>query len=277
MSYLSVSTWSLHRLLGPLRWTVWNAETGTHDTVQQEQPERYTLLELPQEAASRGYKALEICHFHFPAVDEAYCAELRQAFESSGISFDTLLLDYGDLTSSDDVRVRRDLELMRQWIEIASRCGARQIRIIAGEADPTDQAALANSGRLLAELAQFAVDKQVRIVTENFKSLTSTGENCLAILERAGNAVGLISDFGNFEEPFKYDELARTAPHSVSVHAKAHYDEEGNPDAAEFNRCLEAVSEAGYRGAYVLIYDGPGDMWEGLERIRVLVAPFADR
>ncbi len=213
-------------------------ETGTHRTTQQDQPEVMTLLELPQEAAARGFKAVEICHFHFPSVEPEYCARLRESFREAGISFDTLLLDYGDLTSGNPERVESDLELMRNWIETASRCGARQIRIVAGEAEPTNQAALKQSARLFAELGYFAADKQVRVVTENFKALTSTGENCLELLRVAGDAVRIITDFGNFKGQAKYVELAMTAPYSVSVHAKPHYDENGHPDQEEFERCF---------------------------------------
>lgn len=275
-SYLSVSTWSLHRLLGPLRWTGWNADAGTHETREDAQPEVHALLELPEEAARRGYAAIEACHFHFPRTDDAYLAELRAAFEAAGVRFDTLLLDYGDLTTSDERRFAADLALIRRWIGIAAQAGARQIRIVAGEAPPTDADAIARSAAALAELAAYADSLGVRVITENFKALTSTGDSCLRLLEQAGDAVGMVTDFGNFKGDAKYDELASIARRSVSVHAKAAYDGEGLPDVPEFVRCLDAVKAAKFDGAYVLIYDGPGDMWEGLERIKRIVRPYAE-
>lgn len=275
-SYLSVSTWSLHRLLGPLRWTVWNADAGAHETHEDAQPEVHTLLELPAEAVRRGYAAIEVCHFHFPRTDDAYLDELRAAFEAAGVRFDTLLLDYGDPTSGDERRVAADLALIRRWIGVAARAGARQIRVVAGEAQPADADAIARSAAMLSQLAAYAEPLGVRVITENFKALTSTGDSCLRLLEQAGDAVGMVTDFGNFKGDAKYDELAAIAPRSVSAHAKAAYDGEGMPDVPEFVRCLEAVKAAGFDGAYVLIYDGPGDMWEGLERIKRIVRPYAE-
>ncbi len=274
-SYLSLSTWSLHRLLGPLRWTVWNGETGEHETHADEQPQIHTLLELPAEAARRGYKAIEVCHFHFPRTDDAYLAELREAFEAAGVRFDTLLLDYGDLTSADERRAAADLAFVRRWIGVAAKAGARQIRVVAGEASPTDIAAIARSAAALAKLADEAESLGVRVVTENFMALTSTGDSCLRLLGLAGTKVGMITDFGNFQGRAKFADLAAIAPRSVSVHAKAAYDEAGLPDVPEFVRCLESVREARFEGAYVLIYDGPGDMWEGLERIKRIVLDYA--
>lgn len=271
MSYLSVSTWSLHRLLGPLRWTYWDAETGTHRTHVQDQPQIHTLLELPEQAAKRGYRAIEVCHFHFPATDESYFMQLRQSFADAGVSFDTLLLDYGDLTTTDETRSSADQQLFRDWIDVASLCGAKQIRLIAGEAAPTDVLTIRQSAMALSKLNEYAAARNVRVITENFKELTSTGASCLRLLGETEGSVRMITDFGNFRGENKYGEIASTTPYSVSIHAKAAYDESGNPDETEFKRCLEAVKSSGYDGAYVLIYDGPGDMWEGLERIKQIV------
>jgi len=274
MSYLSISTWSLHRLLGPLRWTEWDAESQEHVTKLQDQPEELTLLELPAEAARRGYKALEVCHFHFPSTGADYADKLRLAFEAAGIAFDTLLLDYGDLTTTDTARLEADMAYIRQWIDIAERAGARQIRIIAGDAAPTDSEALRQSAARLTQLADYADPRGVRVVSENFRPLTSTGASCARLLRDTQGKIGFITDFGNFQAPTKYEEFQAILPSSVSVHAKAHYDAAGLPDETEFRLCLDAMRASGFDGAVVLIYDGPGSMWDGLERIRPIVEQY---
>ncbi|RIX60220.1 sugar phosphate isomerase/epimerase [Paenibacillus nanensis] len=273
MSYLSVSTWSLHRLLGPLRWTVWDESARARKTVIQEQPELLNLLDLPEEAAKRGFKAVEICHFHFPSTDSAYLEQLKKAFVSAGISFDTLLLDYGDLSTADSERAEADMSFMREWIRAASIAGAKRTRIVAGEAQPGDAEALERTAGRLLQLAEFAETLSVQIITENFKALTSTGESCMRLMDKVGGKVGLITDFGNFGGERKYTELAMTIPVSVGIHAKSECDEQGYPDEAEFQRCLEAVRQSGFDGSFVIIYDGPGDMWAGIDRVRRLVEP----
>lgn len=274
MSYLSISTWSLHRMLGPLRWTRWNALTGTHDIAPEEQPECFTLLELPAEAAKRGYQAIEVCHFHFPATDETYLEELRQSCLEANVSLDTLLLDYGDLTSDDPVRAEADKAFMAKWIGIAASCGAKRIRIVAGEAPPQNEEAISRSAAALADLAKIAGPLGVRVISENFKPLASTAASSLKLLREAGPQVGFITDFGNYNGRDKYEQIALTVPYSSSVHVKPVYDENGIPDEQELKLCLEAVQSASYNGAYVLIYNGPGDMWEGLERVKKLVVPY---
>ncbi|TJY40814.1 sugar phosphate isomerase/epimerase [Cohnella pontilimi] len=274
MSYLSISTWSLHRLLGPLRWTEWDEAAGTQKTREEAQPQLLTLLELPAEAARRGYRAVEVCHFHFPSTENAYLEQLRESFSTAGIAFDTLLLDYGDLTAADELRYEADLHFIRRWIDIAAWAGAKQIRVMAGEAPPSDENAIRVSATALCELAEYASGRGVRVITENFGSLTSTGESCARLLQETGDKVGMITDFGNFKPPSKYEEFAVTLPHSVSVHAKAQYNEDGIPDVTEYRHCLDVMKASGYNGAIVLIYDGQGDMFEGLERIQRIVEPY---
>ncbi|KIL41661.1 xylose isomerase [Gordoniibacillus kamchatkensis] len=274
MPYLSLTTWSLHRNLGPMRWTKWDEERGAHATVVDEQPQTVSLLELPGVLMSRGFAAMEVCHFHFPDTSESYLRELRGAVERAGIRFYTLLADYGDITNPDERRREADIEWMKGWIDVASAAGAERIRIIGGDADPASREAVALAAAQLQRLVDYARDKNVKVVTENFHPLTSTADNCLALLDACGGELGLTSDFGNFKGPAKLQELSRTVPRSESIHAKAMTDGSGLPDAEEFRSCMDVVRQSGYEGPITLVYDGPGDMWAGIERVRELVEPY---
>ncbi|NQX57239.1 sugar phosphate isomerase/epimerase family protein [Paenibacillus qinlingensis] len=274
MPFISLTSWSLHRNLGPLRWTRWDDNTQTQFTEAQDQPELLSLLELPAVLAEKGFSSLEVCHFHFPETNEAYLLALKGAFTDAGLRFYTLLLEYGDISSPDEVRRQSDIAWIKGWIDIAAHAGAERVRIIAGEADPSDRDALARSIEALRELGQYGKERGVRVVTENFKSLSSTGDNCLAIIKGCGDVIGFTSDFGNFKGEQKFDELVQTIPHSESIHAKAQTNAAGVPDEAEFIRCLNIAKQAGYEGPLTLVYDGPGDMWDGIERVKQLAEPY---
>lgn len=274
MPFLSLTSWSLHRLLGPLRWTRWDESTRTQITVAQEQPELLTLLELPATLANKGFASAEVCHFHFPETSEEYLGALKESFQSANLRFYTLLLEYGDVSSADEDRRTSDIAWIKGWIDIAALAGAERVRVIAGDAEPSDVQALVRSADALRELGEYASSRGVRVVTENFHSLTSVADNCLALLQQCEDALGFTSDYGNFKGSDKFEALAQTIPFSESIHAKAQTDAEGFPDADEFIRCMEIAKQAGYEGPITVVYDGPGDMWEGIERVRKLVAPY---
>ena len=152
--------------------------------------------------------------------------------------------------------------------------GAERVRVIGGDSDPEDQEALTRSSRHLNELVEYAENVGVRIVTENFRSLTSTAANCIQLYRNCEEQIGMIADFGNFGGSTKYEELAMILPYSESVHAKPNFDSDGVPDEDEFRKCLDLLADANYNGPITLVYDGPGDMWEGIDRVRKIAETY---
>ena len=126
----------------------------------------------------------------------------------------------------------------------------------------------------------------VQVITENFRPTAERADQLLAILELCDGKVGTCADFGNFPStssgqgkgPDKHDELAAIAPKSTSAHAKALYDEEGHPDRAEMERCLDVMAAAGFDGPISLIFDTPfhrgEDEWDNLAVLREIVLPY---
>jgi sugar phosphate isomerase/epimerase len=273
MPHLSLTTWSLHRNLGPLRWTVWDEETKSQKTRIEVQPETMALLELPAELAKQNFQSLEVCHFHFPSTNPDYLVLLKNQFRESGMTFHCLLVDYGDISHADPVRRVSDLNFIKKWIDIAQGVGAKSVRVVAGEANPDDSQALARSKSSLKELVDYAEPKGVRIVTENFKPLASTMVNCQDLIAAGNKQIGLTVDFGNFKKEEKYEAIEALMPVAESVHAKANYDQEGIIDEEEFRKSLSLVINSGYSGPITLVYDGPGDLWAGINRIKAVVEP----
>ncbi len=276
MPHLSLTTWSLHRNLGPLRWTDWDEEKGTQLTRLEEQPETVSLLDLPAKLAKENFRSLEVCHFHFPSTDDHYLNQLKEAFYQNGLTFHCLLVDYGDISSANSVRRESDLTYIRKWIDRAAIVGAKSVRVVAGESESADQEALKRSIDGLNALARYAEPKGVRIVTENFKALSRTRTNCQALIEAGKGRIGLTVDFGNFKVEEKYDAIKALMPVAESVHAKANYDQEGTIDAIEYKKSLDIVRASGYDGPITLVYDGPGDLWAGIDRIRKVAAPYCE-
>lgn len=273
MPELAMSSWSVHRTLGP-------TYPGLGLTAGPRAPEypygggSLALLDLPAAAAAHGIRNLELCHFHFPRTDAAYLRELRLRFDEAGVVPLTLLIDAGDVSAADDDSRDRDLASIRAWIDVAAALGARQVRAIAGLARPEDADAVQRSGDALAALAQYGATHGVRVLTENWLALSMRPETLLAVLDRAGPAVRLCVDFGNYTGPAKYEALALIMPRAVTVHAKADYPQAGRMDEEDFRHCLDLSRQAGFDGHYVLIFDGDGDEWTRIGQMIPVVQPY---
>ena len=188
MRRLSLTSWSVHPLLQPGN----PASNGSTASAALQ------LTELPARMRDAGIGTLEICHFHIPSTEEPYLAQLRAAIEDAGIELFSILIDSGDISQADETKRDADMRMIEGWIDIAALLGAKVVRVIAGDAPADDPEALGRSIDGLRQLAQYAQGRGVRVLTENFRALASTAENCIRILDELGGTVGLCADIGNF-------------------------------------------------------------------------------
>jgi sugar phosphate isomerase/epimerase len=274
MPRTSISTWSLHRGLGP-KYRLAADGSGHVEPDGGWGPGEWPLLEVPGQLAERGIQCLEICHFHFPSIDMGYIAELRRALEFAGVELWNVLIDGGDITHPEQSRREADLDWIRGWIGVAARCGAKNVRVIAGDAQPdTDGHAVRLSAAGLRQLSAYAQERGVRVMTENWHALTMRPKNLLTLLDRLEGEVGLCVDFGNYSGPTKYEDLAAITPRATSTHAKAHFPQAGQMDRDDFCRCLDLTRQNGFNGPYTMIFDGPGDEWSSLAMIQEELRPY---
>jgi sugar phosphate isomerase/epimerase len=226
-----------------------------------------------------GIHKVEICHFHLPTCDAAYLQELRGALDAAGVTLWQFLIDGGDITHPR--YADRDIAWIKEWIDIAATLGATRARVSAGRAQPSEEA-FAQSQAALADLADYAAARNVRLMTENWQTLLATPAAVFAVLDGLDH-VGLLADLGNWSGPTKYDDLTQILPRAESCHAKAHFAapaDENAPltsgmDREDYVRCLDICRAAGFSGPYSLIYDGPNaDEWAGLQAEMAVVAAY---
>jgi len=274
MPKLSISTWSLHRTLGPV-YPALDTHPGERVAETPYGDGALTLLDVPAYVAELDIHTLEICHFHFPRTDAGYLDRLRHNLDAAGVRLMTLLVDAGDIAAGDAGARERDIHCIEGWIDVAQRVGATRVRVIAG-ATPPDAAgrAVRDSIAGLTALAGYARARGVELITENWLALAARPAQLLTILDGLRGAVGLCADFGNYPAETRAEDLRAILPRAVSVHAKADWPAPGVVDEGGFGRCLDLTREAGFRGAYVLIFDDAGDERASILRLAGLVRPY---
>ena len=275
------STWSLHRQLGQVMYE-W-PDIRARAAVDEAPKGALDLLELPAQLAARGIGMLEICHFHFPRLDDGYIADLRQALATAGIELFSILIDAGDITHPDAEQRQKEMLWIGEWLEIAARCGARCARVVAGISvahEPGEWHAsevVKMSAANLRHLAALGRTLGVEVLTENFQPLAASAGVLNAILDLCVDEVGLCVDFGNLKGPNKYRDLAALLPRATSVHAKADFPAVGQMDREDFAHCLSLAQNAGFAGPYSLIFSSPGEEWEGLEQTQSFVEEWLEK
>ena len=247
---------TLHPRLGVSTWSLNKSITGGTP-----------LLDIPAQVAAHGLSKLEVCHFHLPSTADDYVAKFRAALDSAGVEFYTLLIDEGDITHPDPTERKKALALIDDWIDVAAEFGAKRVRVIGGNAEPSESALhLSEAG--FRSILRAADDYEIEVVTENWHRLLDRPAEVRTLLDRLDGRVGLKLDFGNWPSDRKHNDLPLIADLARCTHAKAHFPMPGQMDTEDFKRCLDLCTDAKFSGPHILIYDGPGDEWAALDQMR---------
>jgi len=265
---LSVSTWSVHELLGNL------PITGPADPPNGMASSGLPLVELPRAIAERGIHTLEICHFHLTSTDDNALSELRNSLEEAGIELWSLLIDAGNLNGP---AAARDIAWIEKWIGVAGRLGARNARVIAGQSAPTPEN-LAVSIEALKRLAKVAGEGGTRLMTENWFATLETPGAVHELFSQLDGALDLCLDFGNWDgRADKYGDLASIARYATSCHARADFLAPHQLDEEDFRRCLQLAVDADFHGPFTLIPAGQkGDEWQSIEAAANIAREFCE-
>lgn len=227
------------------------------------------LIDLPARAKAAGIGTLELCHFHFADTSAHAINALRTAAAAAEVEIFSILIDAYDISQADDTLREHDITQVAHWIDIASQLGASHVRVIAGEAPASDSAALRRAITALVRLQSHASARGVTVLSENFKSLAATPANWLAIHTALGH--GGCADIGNFPAETRVHDFAQVIGQAASVHVKASYDDAGEIIPDQVQQCLAAARAAGFSGPTTLVYDRPGDRWQGIAVLHSLV------
>ena len=261
-----VSSWALHRTLGVTYPD--SPATGPQSTeTLSDSP--LALQDLPKAIREHEFDAVELCHFHLPGVDRVQLEELRSAFDSEGVTIQSLLIDDGDL--SDPANGDRDAEWIAKWMDAAAILGAERARVIAGKS-PFSREAFERSFAHLSRLADQASDAGVRLTIENWYPLLDSPKPVLEMLDRMEGRIGLCADFGNWDAPRKYQDLPEILPRAETCHAKCDFLDADTVNVEDYGKCLDLAHAAGFSGPLVLVNGGPADEWHALELSRQAIA-----
>lgn len=260
--------------MGPLAYVAWDQDSMTMTEEVEDHPALLGLFELIGRLGAEGYGGVELAYPHLKDCSDEGLAELRRIAGLAGVELNSLLLDFGEPGTADEVRHDAEMALYREWIDAAAKAGFRRVRIGAGEGsgDSGDsEDAFVRAAETLVLLSAYAEHAGIRVVTENLGSLLGSSDRVLRMLSDTGGKVGLTADYGNFKDD-KYRQLEEILPHAETVHAKAREDGGGQLDSMDFRRCVELTRKAGYAGPLSLTYLGEGDPWTKLAEMRELSA-----
>ena len=260
----AVSTVTLMKALGKPMYEL-DAANGKQ-TGAPVQPATIDLLDVPAKAAAQGFHEFDLSVYHLPSIQHGYLADLRSAFAEANVELFQLLIDTGDVDSSDPEERAAGIAHIKFWMEIAVELGARGVRYVPGDGEPSPET-IRSSGEAFRELFDFARNLGLKPATENYRHFNMRAGDLLGVLEHSERDYGVIADFGNARGPNKYETLEAIMPRATSIHAWAEVDEKGDLISEDFRRCLTIARDKGFDGPIMLQSGYPVDVFENTREV----------
>lgn len=201
--------------------------------------------------------------FKDKANDAEYLKDLKTRADDQGVKSLLIMIDgEGQLGDPDSKKRSQAVENHYKWVEAAQFLGCHSIRVNAGSGGSYyEQVGRAADG--LRGLSEFASDHGLNVIVENHGGLSSNGEWLTKVISTVGMVnCGTLPDFGNFhvgngEWYDRYQGVRELMPYAKAVSAKSHdFDSAGNETKTDYEKMMQIVLRAGYRGYVGIEYEG---------------------
>ena len=225
-----------------------------------------TVPQVVEYCAQHGLDALDATGYYFkgyPNVpdDETITALKRQAFVNGVVINGTGVRN--DFAVTDAAARARDLQMVKNWIDVAHKFGAGVIRVFSGVRVPEGQSfesVLEWMVPAFRECADYGKRNGVIVGLQNHNDFVRTAEQTIRIVKAVDSDwFGVILDVGSLREHDPYEEIEKLLPYAVSWQLKetVWYGKKEVP--TDLARVKAIIDKLGYRGFLPIETLGEGD------------------
>ena len=225
-----------------------------------------TLEELVDFCAANGLDALDATGYYFPGYpkvpsDETIYSLKRRAYLNGvSISFTAVKNDF---TLPGTAARKKEVQLVKDWIEVAVKLGAPMIRVFTGP----DQVPGYSYNQVVKwmipdfqECAEFGKRHGVVIALQNHEDFVRTADQVIEIVNAVNSPwFGSILDVGSLRKFDVYREIEKLLPYAVSwlIKENVWYGEKAVP--TDLRKIKAIIDRGGYRGYLPILTLGEGD------------------
>ncbi len=225
-----------------------------------------TLSDVVRFCALHGIEALDATGYYFPGYPKAppddYVRNLKREALVNGVTvFGTGVRN--DFSVSDAAAHRSSVQLVKDWIEVASRLGASVIRVFSGRGVPSNHSFDQVLEWMIPDLQECVAHGQrhgVVVGLQNHNDFLKTADETI----RVANAVnsewfGIVLDIGSLRQGDPYAEIEKLVPYAVSWQLKEKVGYGAKEAPTDLRKIKAIIDKAGYRGFLPIETLGPGD------------------
>ncbi len=224
-----------------------------------------TLEEVLRFCSDIGFEAVDPTGYYFPGYpsvpSDEYVYQIKKrsfrlGMDISGTGVRT------DFSVADPAKRAADVELVRQWVEVAAKMDAPVLRVFAGKGVPegyTERKAMDWAVEGIEQCVEFGKKQGVMIVLQNHNELLKTVDQVLYIRKKIPSEwLGINLDIGSLRAGDPYEEIEKLAPYAYTWQIKEKVYRKGVEEKPDLPRLMKIIKDSGYRG-YIPIETLEGD------------------
>ncbi len=215
-----------------------------------------TYADVIRMAAGTGADGVDLTAYWLPDTNDETLFALKRLAYRLAVSIYSVGIRARMAQPSPELRDDA-VAMVRQWLDVAERLGASQLRVFGGDVPrgATEDQAVGWAVETLKRCAEEASRKGIILGLEDDGGVTTTAERTVEIVKKADSPwTGVTLDVGNFVDD-AYRQIEVCAPFASNVHFKSQVRVAGRRQSADWPRILRILRKAGYRGYLALEYE----------------------
>ncbi len=241
-----------------------------------------TLRDVVLFCAKHRVDALDATGYYFPGYPEVpsdeHIYDLKRMAFLNGVQLSGTGVR-NDFAVADPAARAADIQMVKNWIEVASKLGASVIRVFSGRERPeghTFDQVLTWMIPAFQECAEYGKRQGVILGLQQHNDFLKTADETIRVIEGVNSPwFGDILDVGSLRQSDPYAEIEKLVPYAVSWQVKENVGSNGKEMPIDLRRLKAVIDKVGYRGVLPFEALGPGDdprprITAFLERIRTV-------
>jgi len=225
-----------------------------------------TLDDVVHYCAQHGLAGLDATGYYFSGYPKAPSDDAIYSLKRTALVNGVTISGSGvrnDFATADSASRSRDVQMVKEWIEVASKLGAPVLRVFSGPKIPEGHSfdeALEWMVPHFQECAEHGKRHGVVLGLQNHNDFLKTADETIRLVNAVRSEwFGVILDVGSLRQGDPYEEIEKLAPYAVSWQLKELVGMGGKEVPTDLHKIRVIVEKAGYRGFLPIETLGAGD------------------
>jgi sugar phosphate isomerase/epimerase len=225
-----------------------------------------TLADAVHFCAQHAVDAIDPTGYYFPGYPKVppddYIYNLKRVAFVNGVAISGTGVR-NDFAVADRAARKADVQMVKEWIVVASKLGAPVVRVFSGPKRPEGHGFDEILEWMVAdfkECAAYGKEHGVVVGLQQHNDCLKTADEVIRVIDGVNSDwFGSILDVGSLQQGDPYAEIEKLVPYAVSWQIKENVARNGKQEPTDLRKIKAIIDHSGYRGYVPFEALGAGD------------------